>query len=426
MTRDRLLPQTLVASRQPEAGDGSPPKMVQDDALFERILAQLCHGPLIQLAALGQRRAESWEVFAVIDRSGHGPEVGDELLMHTAADGSVASGSTAASVVTSLTDDLADCCYDEAERLAAELYVFVPIQLSDGAEYGLFVQPARASEILARWIASECERGAVQVAVELERQLRVATLETELLREQERSALKEQLIAVLAHDLRDPLMGIYGWAETLVRHTTGIDVGVAAQRIQGSAHRMSGLIEDVLDFARGRLVLGTSGEMVVESDLSAALQQVVFEARAANPSRSIEATCGIRGAVRCDKHQVQQLLSNLLGNALRHGGPGHPVEVRTQMNGNELELAVSNQGAPIEGELLSKIFEPFWRPASSVSFGSGLGLGLHVCSQIAAAHGGRIEVSSTPEGVTRFVAKLLVGAPAIGTSPPSSGRPAYT
>ena len=112
--------------------------------------------------------------------------------------------------------------------------------------------------------------------------------------------------------------------------------------------------------------------------------------------------------MRCDRGRVQQLLSNLLANALTHGSPDQPVRVVVSVDGGELAISVANLGTPIAPQDLDQVFEPYWRPATSQP-GGGLGLGLYICSQIVGAHGGTLSVSSSAAMGTCFVARIPAG-----------------
>jgi len=114
-------------------------------------------------------------------------------------------------------------------------------------------------------------------------------------------------------------------------------------------------------------------------------------------------------AVRCDISRIQQLTSNLVGNALAHGDPDQPVRVRAYTDTAEFVLSVSNADEPIPQAIRAKIFEPFWRHATG-SHREGLGLGLSICSQIVRAHSGTLSVMSTKESGTTFTARLPVRA----------------
>jgi signal transduction histidine kinase len=138
---------------------------------------------------------------------------------------------------------------------------------------------------------------------------------------------------------------------------------------------MSALIDDVLDFARGRLGGGIGLELTEVENINTGLTTVVQELRDAQPECEIISHLGVNRAVRCDLGRLQQVASNLLANALTHGLPESPVKITAKADENDLVLEVWNAGEPIPPESLGKIFEPFWRHSVSRSR-NGLGLGL--------------------------------------------------
>jgi sigma-B regulation protein RsbU (phosphoserine phosphatase) len=231
-----------------------------------------------------------------------------------------------------------------------------------------------------------------------ERQLVDARSELQegLATERETAELREQFIAVLGHDLRNPLAAISAGARILQRS------GALQQHkelrvldmINTTVTRMSDLIDNVLDFARGRLGGGITLNRSASRPLEPVIEQVVDELRTASPQRVIE-------TLDCDRTRIGQLASNLIGNALTHGAPDQPVHVGAKTEGGEFRLWVSNAGEPIPPATMEKLFEPFFRGEVRGSR-QGLGLGLHIASKIAEAHGGRIDVTSMPDE-TRFV-----------------------
>jgi len=184
---------------------------------------------------------------------------------------------------------------------------------------------------------------------------------------------------------------------------------------------MAGLIDDVLDFARGRLGGGIAVELTEIENLNAGLLTVVQELQDGQPDCQIIVDIGVSCPVRCDLGRLQQIASNLLGNALSHGQPRSPVKISAKAEANDFVLEVWNAGEPIPAESLDKIFEPFWRHSASANR-NGLGLGLHICSEIVRAHQGRLSVTSTREGGTQFTARLPLGTadhsdPTLGPGP---------
>ncbi len=136
---------------------------------------------------------------------------------------------------------------------------------------------------------------------------------------------------------------------------------------------MSSLINDVLDFARGRLGDGMGVRVAEVEDIDAGLNAVVREFQDGQPDRQILTNISVTRKVRCDLGRVQQVASNLIGNALKHGAPEGPVKVSAQAEEADLVLNVWNAGEPIPPENIDKICEPFWRHSSA---GNREGLGL--------------------------------------------------
>jgi sigma-B regulation protein RsbU (phosphoserine phosphatase) len=221
--------------------------------------------------------------------------------------------------------------------------------------------------------------------------------------ERETAELREQFIAVLGHDLRNPLAAISAGARILQRSSALRDAKElhVLDMINTTITRMAGLIDNVLDFARGRLGGGITLSRDANHPLEPVLEQVIDELRTASPGRIIESSMAITQPINCDRTRIGQLVSNLIGNALTHGSPDQPVRVGARTEDSVFELSVANAGDPIPDAAMEKLFEPFFRGDVRDSR-QGLGLGLHIASQIAQAHGGRIAVTSTPDE-TRFV-----------------------
>ena len=228
--------------------------------------------------------------------------------------------------------------------------------------------------------------------------------EESLRREHEASELREQFIAVLGHDLRNPLASISAGARILDRSVQTDKEHQVIAMMQTTVMRMAGLIDNVLDLARGRLGGGIWLDRDAAKPLEPVLMGVVDELRLASPGRVIEFDFKIDRTVNCDRSRIGQLLSNLLGNALTHGASNKPVVVHGETRQDEFELWVANSGEPIPEKAMGKLFEPFFRGNAHASR-QGLGLGLYIASQIATAHGGELTVSSTEEE-TRFTFRM--------------------
>ena len=211
--------------------------------------------------------------------------------------------------------------------------------------------------------------------------------------------LRDQFIAVLGHDLRNPLAAIAAGLKILRREPDGEKAARALGLMEGSVLRMTGLINNILDFARGRL----GGGIVLERRvlrLEPILEQVIDELSAVSPENRIVKNLVLPQPVDCDPTRIGQLVSNLLGNALVHGDPATPVTIEASAGATGLVIAIANGGSPIPPEAMERLFQPFFR-AEVRSSRQGLGLGLHIAFEIARAHGGSIAVTST-SAETRF------------------------
>ncbi len=231
-----------------------------------------------------------------------------------------------------------------------------------------------------------------------------ALTRTLLDRERQTSELREQFIAVLGHDLRNPLASISGGANLLAREVSSERGTLVLTLLKGSVVRMSGLIDNLMDFARGRLGGGITLTRKDGVELRAVLDQVVSELRVGAPDREIVTDFARLGPVNCDATRTGQLVSNLLGNALSHGDPAQPVRMRAAVEEGSLVLSIANGGARIAPEAMERLFQPFFRGQVRPRQ-QGLGLGLHIASEIAKAHGGTLTAASSDDE-TRFTFQM--------------------
>jgi signal transduction histidine kinase len=179
-----------------------------------------------------------------------------------------------------------------------------------------------------------------------------ASLERALAEEKKIEELREQRIAIVDHDLRAPLTSVVAGAEIMLKRgmLSEADAKVTA-RLARSADRMTKIILQLPDFIRARLGGGVSVQRQ-PADLAEICAQVVAEEQMAYPDRALifEADNDTRGL--WDRGRLAQVVSNLIGNAIQHGGPGGPIDVRVGDRGEVVSLAVHNQGPPVPAELL--------------------------------------------------------------------------
>ncbi|MCD0501803.1 ATP-binding protein [Bordetella petrii] len=213
------------------------------------------------------------------------------------------------------------------------------------------------------------------------------------------------LLAMLGHDLRDPLQSISMAATLLSRTDSGAKMG---ERIRSSSGRMQRLISQVLDLSRLQSGLGL-GVTLKEIDLAALARDLIDEKRQAYPGLQIDAAFDPDLRVQADIDRIAQVLTNLLSNARHHGTPRYPISVEARRTGGRVTVRVVNHGQPIPEEVMPHLFMPF-KPESvgQARNRSGLGLGLYIADQIVAEHGGTLCVHCA-DGLVAFTFTIPTG-----------------
>jgi two-component system, OmpR family, sensor kinase len=228
---------------------------------------------------------------------------------------------------------------------------------------------------------------------EREHALAVASLAAE----ERHAQFRETFLGMLGHDLRNPLGAIQMNASALLRHGALPDMQRRAlERIRSSSERAIRMVEQLLDTTRARL----GGGIRVDArpvELAALARGVLDEAAASRADERFELDVAPELRVRADPDRLEQVLSNLAGNALAHGAA--PFRMVARSEGLRVVIEVCNGGAPIPAEVRETLFDPFVRAAGAdASKHAGLGLGLYISQQIAQAHGGSLEVESGEAG----------------------------
>jgi signal transduction histidine kinase len=211
------------------------------------------------------------------------------------------------------------------------------------------------------------------IANHLDARQQLSASEESLRQELEVAKVRGQFVAVLGHDLRNPLASMVAGTRILAKSSLDERARSVVLMMLKSADRMSNLVDNVMDFARGRLGGGISLKLT-DASLQPTLEQVVEELRSVWIDRRIEAEFRITHPTQIDHPRPAQLFSNLLGNALTHGSPDSPVKVVAETTPDAFELWIGNTGDSIPEDALEKLFQPFTRPVDHASK-EGLGLG---------------------------------------------------
>jgi signal transduction histidine kinase len=366
------------------------------------ILDVLCRTTGMRFAAVARVTEQRWIACSVRDDIGFGLEPGGELEIETTFCREIRQSGVAVII-----DHVAEDADFRTHRIPAmygfQSYISMPIRLADGSFFGTLcaIDPEphrlRNPETVAMF-----EMFADMIGFHLSAIDRVKDSEAKLLNEQETSALREQFIAVLGHDLRNPLMAVSAGLELLLRRPA--EAARMVPLLQQSVSRMTGLVDNIMDFARGRLGGGLTLQTDPTRPLEPTLQQVIAELRTTQPDRAVETTFAVHSPITCDHGRLAQLFSNLMGNAMTYGAADTPIRVNAKTDGAFFELSVSNGGEPIPPAVLEHLFQPFFRGEVRPSQ-EGLGLGLYIASEIARAHGGTLNAISTP-AETRFTFRM--------------------
>src|SRR5688572_1618209 len=229
---------------------------------------------------------------------------------------------------------------------------------------------------------------------------------------------KEMFLAMLGHDLRTPLGAIIGSAHIMVNTKDLPDIALKrAFLILNSSQHMNALVDDLLDFTRSRLGRGIP-IVRAEMDIAKVCRQTVEEIAALHPQRVVnfEATGEVKG--QWDRARLTQAFSNVISNAVQHGSDKTPINVVVRGGADDVEVAVTNQGAVIPRNELDKIFNPLHRIEGDkpVAPRENLGLGLYITERIVAAHEGTIRVESSDENTTFTIHLPKRARPAAGAS----------
>jgi signal transduction histidine kinase len=404
----------------------------------EKILEVICRTTGMGFSAVARVTDTRWVACAVRDEVGFGLRPGSELTLETTICDEIRKSGQGV-VIDHVAEDARYCTHHTPRIYGLQSYISIPIVLEDGRFFGtLCAIDARPAKVNTPAIVNMFKLFAELIAHHLADQERSVRVEAALVDERETAQLREQFIAVLGHDLRNPLAAMTAGIN-LLRDGAGKEPGPNGEPdeerilnlMHRAARRMSALVSDVLDLARGRLGGGLPVKPMVASNLAEFLQEVVAEHRmgtgekdGAEGSRTCEIVCDIRitRPVRVDHARLAQLLSNLISNAMEHGEPGEAVRVRACTPGDVFELTVTNRargGRVIPTDVRERMFRPFERGegkengksgGTSWRLGGGLGLGLYIATEIAKAHGGTLLVESCGEqGETCFMFRMPVG-----------------
>lgn len=366
----------------------------------DKILEVICRTTGMGFATIARVTEDRWIACAVQDNIDFGLLPGGELKVEMTICHEVCQSGNMV-VIDHVDEDEVYVHHPIPSLYGLQSYISVPIVLKNGEYFGTLcavdTHPAKLNnpETIGMFTLF-----ADLIAMHLQTLQQIVDVETALQEERQIAEVREQFIAILGHDLLNPLGAVYNSAQLLLRMPLKQKEQVLAKMILKTSKRMKALIDNMLDFARGRLGGGFVLDLKDNEKLEAILNQVVQELRAIWPNREIQTDFSLSAPVICDEKRIAQLFSNLLGNALTHDKSAYPIKVEAKSELGKFSLSVSNRGEQIPPDIMGSLFKPFARNKSGVGK-PGLGLGLYIAYEIAKAHGGALNVVSNPSE-TRF------------------------
>ncbi|HKG08596.1 MAG TPA: GAF domain-containing sensor histidine kinase [Pedobacter sp.] len=357
------------------------------------ILEVICRTTGMGFAAVARVTENKWVACVVRDEIQFGLEPGGELQLETTICNEIRQDHRLV-VIDHVAKDEHFSKHHTPAMYGFQSYISVPIILKDGSFFGTLcsIDPNPAA-LNNQKIIGMFTLFAELIAFHLNAVEKLELAEAKLEEEMQTAELREQFIAILGHDLRNPVGAVSNGAQMLRRMPLESKALKLAGIIEDASYRMIKLIDNVLDFARGRMGSGIGLNLKQDQDIGQTLEQVITEMRMLKPDRVIQTAFSLDHPVNCDAARIAQLFSNLLSNALSYGKADAPVLISAQSNKDKFSLAVVNSGSKIPEASMERLFQPFSRGEVEPDK-QGLGLGLYISAEIARAHGGSLSVSS--------------------------------
>jgi len=363
------------------------------------ILNVICRTTGMKFSAVARVTDEKWITCVSQDEINFGLNTGDELVLETTICNEIRQHSKPI-IIENVSKDEQFFNHHTPAQYGFQSYVSFPIFRKDGRFFGTLCaidpEPAKLENKETKELF---ELYTQLISFHLDAVEELEELSSSLKEERHIAELRETFIAILGHDLRNPVGTTRMCADILLK----IDLPELAQRqartIKATSYRMQGLIDNLLDFAKGHLGEGITLELSNNNKaLENILLQVISEIKTVDPDHDIQVDINLEEDVECDQNRIGQLYSNLLSNAIKHGDADKPIHTEITSENGHFKIIVSNSGDKIPEEKMMSLFKPFFS-TNSANNKSGLGLGLYISSEIAKAHSGTMKVKSLEDQI---------------------------
>ena len=373
--------------------------------IVPQLLDVICRSTGMGFAAIARVTEDRWITCTSKDDIAFGLKEGDELKVETTMCQEVRE-SHEPIFIDHVEEDVDYCNHPVPKMYGITSYVSFPIIKKDGTFFGtLCAVDTRPARVKKPEITGMFKLFADLISFHLQAIEDIDSVAEKLEQEKQHAETREQFIAILGHDLRNPIATTKMSSEILLKTSKEEMTLRQAKTIKSTTFRMEGLVENILDFARGRF-----GDGIIlnrernNGTLKKTITQIVREVQTLSPEVELKVDLQLECMVDCDKDRIGQLLSNLLNNAITHGATDQPIEMKALADGEEFSISVTNRGEKIPDEAIKHLFQPFYREKVRPEK-QGLGLGLFIASEIARAHEGRMHVDSTDER-TKFTFRM--------------------
>ncbi|MCB7479817.1 GAF domain-containing sensor histidine kinase [Christiangramia sediminis] len=359
------------------------------------MLNVICQSTGMKFAAVARVTDKHWVTCVSQDEINFGLKPGDELELETTICNEIRQHHEPV-VIDHVSKNVDYCEHHTPAKYGFESYISFPIYKKNGDFFGTLCaidpQPAKLDNPHIRQLF-QLYTELISFHIEAVEELK--DINEELLEAKKVGKLRDTFVAILGHDLRNPLGTTRMCSDILMQMDLPEFARKQVGTIKSTSLRMQELIDNLLDFAKGELGEGIQLNLISDNaQLKSEISQIIKEVETTDTQHQITLSFALKNAIKCDINRIGQMFSNLLSNAVKHGYEKKPIFVNVKNENDKFCLEVHNSSDDIPSKMMKDLFKPFIT-SHSENNKDGLGLGLYIASQIAKAHNGDLKVSSS-------------------------------